>query len=235
MARIDSAYFGDDVGYRNITDALRRKISGGKLDVVANSELIPTFEAAPETTLEVEDEKKIREDAVRSCGEADQTCLEATKARLRQERLKEKERTNMSSANIVKGRRLTVNIVDKDKKRRTLIVPDGQKLLLDDVEGGGVTATGTPMAPSPEQLSETATQLLTWLGIAIIQVFSFAAFVMMVRDEAPVFWQSFIQGGWASVIPGVIVGIFLLAIPFGPLGAVAFYYLCKGVWNELKS
>lgn len=235
MARIDSAYFGDDVGYRNITEALRRKISGGKLDVVANSELIPTFEAAPETTLEVEDEKKIREDAVRACGEADQTCLDATKARLRQEKLKEKERTNMSSANIVKGRRLTVNIVDKDKKRRTLIVPDGQKLLLEDVDGGGVDRLGNPTLPTMDQFSERATQLLTWVGIAALQVFSFAAFVMMVRDEAPVFWQSFVQGGWASVIAGVLVGVLLLAIPFGPLGAVALFYIVKGVWNELKS
>ena len=64
MARIESAYFGDDLATRNITESLRKRVTGGKLDVTADSTLIPAFEAAPETKLETQDEKKIREQAV---------------------------------------------------------------------------------------------------------------------------------------------------------------------------
>lgn len=235
MARIDSAYFGDDVGFRNITDVLRKKIVNRKLDVVANDQLLPTFEAAPETVLEVEDEKKIREEAVKACGEANQSCMEATKSRLRQERLKEKEKTNMSSANIVKGRRLTLNIVDSNGKRRTIIVPDGQKVTLDDVDGNSLVSVNGVSLPSMEFIQGRAGDLLKVGFMAAVQVFGLAAFVMMLRDEAPAFWQKFIQGGWASVGLGVLGGLFLLAIPFGPLGMVALFYIGKGILNELKS
>jgi hypothetical protein len=58
---------------------------------------------------------------------------------------------------------------------------------------------------------------------------------MMLRDEAPVMWKGFIEGGWFSLAIGVFGCIVLLALPFGPLGAVAFYYIGKGIVNELKS
>lgn len=236
MAYIDSAYFGDDTATRNITESLRKKVSGRKLDVTANSELIPAFYVnAPETKLESEDEKKIREEAVRTCGEANQQCLEATKARLRQEKLQEKERINMSSANIVKGRRLTVNLVDKDGKRKTMIVPDGQTLTLDDVEGGEMTTVGGVKMPSMEFLQGQFSDLTTWFVVGLFQAFGLAAFVMMLRDEAPTFWQEYVlNGGWTSLIGGGILGLFLLMIPFGPLGLVALYYIGKGLYNEYK-
>lgn len=234
MARIDSAYFGDDTSMRNITESLRKKVVARKLDVTANSELIPTFEKAPETVLETEDEKKIREEAVRTCGEADQQCLEATKARLRQEKLQEKERNNMSSANIVKGRRLTVNVVDKDGKRRTLIVPDGQKITLDDVDGELVSVGGVAL-PSMEFIQGQFSNLTTWFIVGLFQAFGLAAFVMMIRDEAPYFWQQYVvQGGWASLIGGTIAALFLLVLPFGPLGFVVIFYIGKGIYNEFK-
>lgn len=234
MARIDSAYFGDDTAMRNITETLRKKVVSRKLDVTANSELVPVFEKASETVLETEDEKKIREEAVRTCGEADQQCLESTKAKLRQEKLMEKERTNMSSANIVKGRRLTLNIVDKDGKRRTLVVPDGQKVTVDDVDGELVSVGGVPM-PSMEFIQGQFSNLTTWFIVGLFQAFGLAAFVMMVRDEAPVFWTQFVlQGGWGSAIIGTIVGLFLLVLPFGPLGLVVMFYLGKGIYNEFK-
>jgi hypothetical protein len=235
MAQIDSAYFGDDTATRNITDSLRRKVTARKLDVTANSELIPAFEAAPETKLEVEDEKKIREEAVRTCGEANQQCIESTKTRLRQEKMQEKERVNMSSANTVKGRRLTVNLVDKDGKRRTVIVPDGQKLTLDDVDGGETTMMGGVKMPSMEFITGQFGNLATWFMVGLIQAFGLAAFVMMLRDEAPVFWQQYVlEGGWGSVIAGVFAGLFLLVIPFGPLGLVVLFYIGKGLYNEFK-
>ena len=235
MAYIDSAYFGDDTATRNITNSLRKKVSGRTLDITANSALIPAFEAAPEMKLEKEDEKKIREQAVRTCGEADQQCLESTRARLRQEKLQEKERINMSSANIVKGRRLTVNLVDKDGKRRTVVVPDGQQLTLEDVEGGEMAVLGGVKMPSGDFFEKQFGNLGTWFIAGLIQAFGLAAFVMMLRDEAPMFWQKYVlEGGWGSAIAGAFAGSFLLLIPFGPLGLVVLYYIGKGLYNEFK-
>jgi hypothetical protein len=236
MAQIDSAYFGDDSATRNITTSLRRKVTGGKLDVTANSELIPAFEAAPEMKIETEDEVEIQKAAIRTCGEGDQTCLESTKARLRQEKLQEKERVSMSTANTVKGRRLTVNLVDKDGKRRTVIVPDGQKLNLEDVQGGMemTTVAGVKM-PSFDFFAGEIGNLATWFGIGLFQAFGLVAFVMMLRDEAPVFWQQYVlEGGWGSVLAGAALGFILFLIPFGPLGLVALFYLGRGIYFEFK-
>lgn len=235
MAQIDSAYFGDDSATRNITDSLRKKVVARKLDITANSELIPTFEKAPETVLEDEDEKKIREEAVRNCGEANQQCIESTKSRLRQEALQEKERVNTSSANTVKGRRLTVNVLNKDGSRRTLIVPDGQQLTLDDVDGGETVKVGGLELPSMAFLEGQFANLTTFFMVGLFQAFGLAAFVMMLRDEAPVFWQRFVlDGGWGSALMGGAAGLFLLLIPFGPIGLVAAFYLFKGIYNEFK-
>jgi hypothetical protein len=233
MAQIDSAYFGDDTATRNITESLRKKVASRKLEVTANSELIPAFEAAPETKLETEDEKKIREEAVRTCGEANQQCIESTKTRLRQEKLQEKERVNMSTANTVKGRRLTVNLVDKDGKRRTVIVPDGQQLALDDVEGGETTTLGGVTMPSMEFLEGQFANLFTWFMVGLFQAFGLVAFVMMLRDETPVFWQRYVlEGGWGSVAGGALIGFILFMIPFGPLGLVVLFYMGKGIYFE---
>jgi len=234
MAQIDSAFFGDDTATRNITKSLRGKVTSGKLDVTANSSLIPAFEAAPETQLEVEDLEKINAAAIRGCGESDQTCLEGTKARLRQEKLREKESVVMSTANTVKGRRLTVNLVEKDGKRRTVVVPDGQQLSLDNVEGGiEMTTVGGVTMPSFDFLTGQFGNLFIWFGIGLIQAFGLVAFVMMLRDEAPVFWQQYVlEGGWGSAIGGALLGFLLFMLPFGPLGLVALFYLGKGIYFE---
>lgn len=235
MARIESAYFGDDLATRNITESLRKKVSGGKLDVTADSTLIPTFEAAPETKLDVDDEKTIRAAAVKQCGEADQRCLSTVKDRLQREKLQEKERQNVSTADIVKGRRLTLNIVDKDGKRRTMIAPDGQKLTLDNVDGGELVDIGGVKMPSSDFFTGQISNLFTWFVIGLIQAFGLAAFIMMLRDEAPVFWDRYVShGGWGSMTGLGLLCLLLLALPFGPMVLVALVYISKGIYNEFK-
>ena len=235
MARIESAYFGDDLATRNITESLRKRVTGGKLDVTADSTLIPAFEAAPETKLETQDEKKIREQAVAACGESNQRCMETTRARLRQEKLQEKERQSKANSEIVKGRRLTLNIVDKDGKRRTLIAPDGQKLTVDNVDGGEMTSVGGVKLPSASFFTAQFGNLSVWFVVGLVQAFGLAAFVMMLRDEAPLFWERFvINGGNISLVMLGLLSVVLLALPFGPLGLVVIFYIAKGIYNEFK-
>jgi len=136
MAYIQSAYFGDETSQRNITDVIKDKITGGKIDVLANSSLLPMFEIGKQVTLTKEDEKDITDNAIQLCGNANDTqCIESRKQDLQRQRLEEKERKQNSSANVVKGRRLTVKVVDQSGRTRTLVVPDGQYFRLDGVQG----------------------------------------------------------------------------------------------------
>lgn len=132
-AYIESAYYGDENSMKNITRVLSDKILGTTLDVPVDEKLIPPFEVAEKTELNNEDVRKIREQATRSCGGVDEACINSTEARLRQEKLAEKEKAANSAVGVIKGRRLTVNIVDETGKRRRIVVPDGQKFKLDNV------------------------------------------------------------------------------------------------------
>ena len=234
MAQIDSAYFGDDLAVRNVTKSLRGKVLGGKLDVKSNSELIPAFNVPPEVKLDPSDEKEIMDEVLTLCKAIDTVCINSTKNRLRQGKLMKKERASMSTANTVTGRRLTVNLVEKGGKRRTVVVPDGQQLTLENIEGAiDMTTVAGFQVPKWSFFEAKLANLASWFGLALVQAFGLVAFVMMLRDEAPAFWQKYVlQAGWASVAAGALVGFVLLLIPFGALGIVGVYYLIKGVLNE---
>jgi hypothetical protein len=131
---LESAYYGDEKAFANITESLAKKIMGGVLEVTANSELRPAFEAAPETKLDSRDQKRIREEAVAACGgEADQACLDRTRIKLSEERLREKENEDLSKS-VIKGDRLTVNLIDNGRRRK-IVAPAGQKLKLENLSG----------------------------------------------------------------------------------------------------
>ena len=172
---LESAYYGDEKSFANITKGLATKIIGGVLDVTSSSELKPVFEAAPETRLSSVDERKIREEAVKACGgQADQACLERTRLKLSQERLKEKENENLVKG-VIKGDRLTVNIVDNGR-RRTLIAPAGQKLRLENIIGDKPSDKNAILAlPSADEFQARAINLLTVVAGTFFWVFGIVA------------------------------------------------------------
>jgi hypothetical protein len=181
---LESAYYGDEKSFANITKSLAKKVAAGVLDVTSNSQLKPTFESAPETTLDSKDEKKIRDEAVRGCGgEADQKCLEAKKLQLSQERLKEKEMEDLGKG-VIKGERLTVNIVENGR-RRTLITPSGQKLRLENIVGDKLSDKDAILAlPSPSQFQSRAIALLTVVLTTFIYIFGIVAVYAVFMREA---------------------------------------------------
>jgi len=171
--RIESAYYGDERSSVNITNSLTNKVSGGVLDVTADASLRPTFEAAPETTLDAGDIKKIEEQTVQACGgTADQACIERTRLRLSEQRLREKEMED-TSASVIKGERLTLNITDANGKRRTLVTPGGQKLRVENVAGG---PSSEASGPTLSAFQNTAIGLLT----ITISAFLYALSVLIV-------------------------------------------------------
>jgi len=215
---LESAYYGDEKAFANITKSLAKKVTAGILEVTSNSDLKPTFEAAPETTLNSKDEKSIREQAVRACGgEADQKCLEAKKLQLSQERLKEKEMEDLGKG-VIKGERLTVNIVE-DGKRKTLITPAGQKFRLENILGDKASdKDGILALPTPSQFQSRAIALLTIVLSTFMYVFAIVAVYAIFMHKALEPGKKYLQvvayaGAAASVLfPGtgflIILGYF---------------------------
>jgi len=183
---LESAYYGDEKSFANITKSLAKKVAAGVLDVTSNSQLKPTFESAPETTLDSKDEKKIREEAVKGCGgESDQKCLEAKKLQLSQERLKEKEMEDIGKG-VIKGERLTVNIVENGR-RRTLITPAGQKFRLENILGDKASDKDAILAlPTPSQFQSRAISLLTIVLSTFIYVFGIVAVYAVFMRESQI-------------------------------------------------
>lgn len=220
---LESAYYGDEKSFANITKGLSSKIIGGVLDVTASSELKPAFEAAPETRLESQDERRIREESVKACGgEADQGCLERTRLKLSQERLKEKENENLVKS-VIKGDRLTLNVVDNGK-RRTLIAPAGQKLRLENIIGDKPSDKDAILAlPTPDKIQERAITLLTVIASTFFWVFGIvAAYTIFMRQYELTGKDSFRLIAYASAAASVLFPGLGYLIILGYFGFNAF-------------
>jgi hypothetical protein len=225
MVQIVSAYFGDEKSFRNITQSLISKISGGALDVIADEKLLPVFEAAPKTDLSVTDQRNIRNESVKACGgEADQKCIEATKLQLQQDTLKEKELQEVTK-NVIKGRRLTVNILENGRVRK-LVAPDGQKLQLKDVEGG-VTPDNKLELPPVDELYKRAWEIAAVIFAAFLYVFSIAAvYAIFMRQYEITGKASFQPMAYGLTVVSIAVpysGFFIILVYFGFKAFVAEY------------
>ena len=227
---LESAYYGDEKSFANITKGLATKIIGGVLDVTSSSELKPVFEAAPETRLSSVDERKIREEAVKACGgQADQACLERTRLKLSQERLKEKENENLVKG-VIKGDRLTVNIVDNGR-RRTLIAPAGQKLRLENIIGDKPSDKNAILAlPSADEFQARAINLLTVVAGTFFWVFGIvASYTVFMRQYEATGKDYFRIVAYASAAASVIFPGLGYLIILGYFGFTAFIaeYIAK--------
>ena len=218
MAYIESAFYGDEKSQRNATKVLSDKILGTTVDVDVNEQLIPPFEVAEKVSLDSKDEKNIRAQAVSQCGGVDQDCINKTEATLRQNTLAAKQQQSNSSANVIKGRRLTVNIIDENGARKRIVVPDGQKFKLDNVSVND-PLKGPYQAPSAEYIQ---TQLKT-LGMLVLTTL---AYVFSVAATYTVFMQT--SGGIFFAVPATAVAIFL---PYSGYALIFFYFMYQSAVN----
>lgn len=216
MAYIKSAYYGDEKQMRNITQVLQDKILGTTLEVDVDEKLIPPFDSTPKTELTSKEEKSVREAASIQCGGNDQECIAAKEAQLRQEALAAKERASNSSANVIKGRRLTVNLVDEDGKLRRLVVPDGQKFRLDQI-----SFSDPRKGPLQVPKWETVQNQFKLMGTLILTT---AVYVFGIVATYTVFMKEF-EKKILFVIPLVAISIF---IPFSGYVMIFLYFLLNG-------
>lgn len=181
---LESAYYGDERAFANITQSLAKKIVGGVLDVTADAQLKPAFEAAPETKLDSRDQKRIREEAVQGCGgEADQACLDRNIVKLSEERILEKEKENLSKS-VIKGDRLTINVIDNGIRRK-IVTPAGQKLRLENLLGTNKMPDFSDVL-SPSKIQDYAITIITIVVSTFFWVFSVvAAYAVFMRGYNP--------------------------------------------------
>lgn len=211
MAYIESAFLGDEKAMRNVTKVLGSKILGTSIDVDVNEKLIPPLTVADKTELTAAEERKIREAASKQCNGNDQECITAKEAQLRQEVLAAKERQGNSSANVIKGRRLTVNIIDENGKRRRVIIPDGQKFKMDNI------SISDPRKPMQLPTMEYVQNQFKLLGSLSLSTF---VYVFSIVLTFTVF--SSVMGTPLFAIPLVVIAVF---IPFSGYIMVFLYYM----------
>jgi hypothetical protein len=212
MAYIESAFYGDEKSQRNATKVLRDKVLGTTIDVDVNEQLIPAFEVADKVEITSLEEKKIREQAAKSCGGVDQACIEKKEAELRQQALQAKQSQANSSATVIKGRRLTVNIVDENGKRRRLVIPDNQKFKLDNVTVNDPKA-GPLQVPKMEYIQNQFKLLGSLTFSTLIYVFSIAATYVLFKQT---------KFDLLLAVPATVIAVF---IPYSGYVLVFLYFM----------
>lgn len=163
---VESAYLGDERSRVNVLDSLEKKVkSDGTLSVPVDSSLLPMVQLGGEVELTEKEVRDAEQQAAKECGGgADQKCIELKKQEFMRSRLSEKELESKSSAKVIKGRRLTVNVIENGKKK-TYEVPEGQTFEL-----GGVKESFTLKKKSifgGITLGSTALAVLKYGGIAL--------------------------------------------------------------------
>lgn len=124
MGTIKQAVYGDEDTSTDITDSISKIFKDGKrsIDVQVGPQLLNTKEKGDKVEINQAEDAEIRKKALESCGNGlDEACMKTTQDSLRQSKLEEKSRA--AAASPIVGERLTVTVVDRLGKEKTLVIP----------------------------------------------------------------------------------------------------------------
>ena len=188
---IKSAKFGDEFSFTDVSQSLQDKLKAeGNVAVDVDSSLIPfAARASGVGTIKLtqDEEAEIKQTAADMCGSADQVCLEIKTQELAQTELKKKEASNVNSANIVKGRRLTAEYTINGKPM-TVVIPEGQKFELGDLPS---SPSAKPKPFRPEDLSDPWKPFLT----SFIGIFGTSIFTFLYVTSIIITWMTYVKYG----------------------------------------
>lgn len=219
---IESAYLGDERSRTSVLQSLRSYMSSdGSISVPVNSGLIPILQVGGKIELTDKEVKKARDMAEDACGGAtDKTCIDVKQQAFQRQLLDEKEQQSQSTANIIKGRKLTVTVVDETGKRKTFEVPEGQTF-----------EYGKPKSSPPLKLEKSFFPSFTFGSFTFMIVKYIATFAGTILYVASVFitYNTFKQ---EQYITGKYIATALsIVFPFiGFFGA--FGYLALRTWIQ---
>ena len=201
MAFIESAFWGDEKSTKNVTQVLKEKVSGNKLSIEkVDDSLIPAFTTTPKGDLTSEDVRRIREKAQKACGGADQDCVKLRTSELTQEALRAKANNEITAgaAEIIKGKRLTVNIRDEKGTLVRKVVPENGKFELDGLSTTDPRKPGQ-ILPTLDSVQKT---FIDFTGVSI------STFVWVFGVVAT--YTLFAQMGWTYAAPVLALIAFIL-------------------------
>ena len=206
MPQLLSAKFGDEYDYTDITESLGKKFKEGAVDVYVDSKLIPFVDKATnvkKVKLEDDEKQEINDTVAEMCGPNDQTCMEVKREELTKAKLAEKEAAKTSStAQVIKGRRLTVKYRDDSGQEKTMVVPEGQQFQL------GNLGKGKPDGPKePQELIPPAWKQIfeSWWGILGSAVLAF-----LYVSSIIITWMTFVKYGSKMVAGGMVaISVFI--------------------------
>jgi len=209
MVVINSATFGDEFSSTDVLKSLQDKLaSSGSIKVPVDSSLIPVVTrttGAGTVTLTNQEQTDIKDKAAEICGPSDQTCLEIKTQELAQQKLKEKETETIASANIVKGRRLTVTYTDENGKQQTAIIPEGQTFAL-----------GADAKPDPSFDYDAATSPWRQAISSVWGIVGTSVVAFLYATSLIITWMTFTELGNKIVrVIAMAVAVFLPMSGFG--------------------
>lgn len=218
MATLKKAYFGDENSIQDITAIIRDRIDGSTIDIPVDNQLVPIFEGSPQASLTDLDRSKIEQFARETCGNSDQSCIDARRATYTQQTLQMRLSAAGDPANTVKGTRLRVEIENPDKSITRKIIPAGQRFKFDDFEpDDGINIF------SYEYIRRRAVDFTYYALIAFVWAFGIVATFVYFRDLD----QMALAIGGASVaamFPGT--GYILIIVAAG-IEAFLRYYMAS--------
>jgi hypothetical protein len=222
MVFIESAFWGDEKSTKNVTQVLNEKVVGNKLTIdEVDDKLIPAFTVTPKGELTEKDVREINKKADEACGgAADQDCLRLRKSELTQAALRERANENITaeSQNIIKGKRLTVNLRDENGKLIRKVVPEKGRFELEGLSSSDPRKKGQALPPA----AYIQKQFLELTGV------SFATFVWVFSVVAT--YTVFSREGWKYGAPVLALIAFLL--PNSGYVMIIGYYATRSFVNN---
>ena len=226
---IVSAYYGDERSRTNVLSSLKGKLNpDGSLETPVDSSLLPMVHIGSDVSLTDDEVAEAKEKATNACGTAnDVACIELKSQEFQRQRLQEKENEAQSTANIIKGRRLTVTLRDtKTGKETTAEIPDGQKFTVGKPAPAQAPLTIDPSFLSNIKLSTVAGKIMTSLGV-IVGTFIYAFSVIIT-------YKSFVQAGYTKL--GYAATAAAVLIPYsGFVSTIIFFAVREWLRNIPKT
>jgi hypothetical protein len=226
---IVSAYYGDERSRTNVLSSLKGKLKpDGSLETSVDSSLLPMIQVGGDISLSDDEVTEAKEKATTACGTAnDVACIELKSQEFQRQRLQEKENEAQSTANIIKGRRLTATIRDtKTGKESTVEIPDGQKFTVGKSAPAEAPLTIDPSFLSNFSVSTVVGKIMTSLSvIAATFVYAFSVIIT---------YKSFIQAGYTYL--GYAATAAAVLIPYsGFVSTLIFFAIREWLRNIPKT
>jgi len=224
---IKQATWGDEKSATDITKSLQKMVKDGSyLDVTAGSGLVPSVSLNPNVAnLTDDDMKDIKDQAIKNCqGNANDTaCINQQQATLEATALQTKIAQQNSSANIISGRRLTVDFVDQNGNEQAVMIPDGQQFTAGTK---GALPKGAVVKPKPVEDSKpstTFTFLTTGVGYVVgILMTILWAFSIVVTYRVLILSNHVMA---AYVLTALAIFIPYSGLVTTPIAMAVYYYL----------